>query len=230
MNKLKIKIALIITSIILVLNFSGCDESGGITIPSGASELTVSVKSDDNLSDAAIVFTEAKALITDVEFEKKSNGKNELHQRGPIVLKFNLNGTLQEMGTQFIIRDIYTKIKFKIHKPEENETVSDPEFKEGTGENQRYSFIIKGTYNGSNFVYKSKKSANLVINFSNEENINIKKTNITVLFNELKWLKNGSADLDPRIAQNESLIDDNIKNSFSKAIRDDNKDGLPDGN
>ena len=209
---------------------SGCDVGGGITIPSGASSLTVSVKAVDNLLDdpAPVVITEAKALITNVEFEKQSDGRNQLHQAGPLVFSFALNGILKEMGTQYIVRDNYTKIKFQLHKPEETETPADPEFKDGTGINQRYSFIVKGTYNGSAFVYKSKQAANIIITFDKVENINLKANNLTVLFNKLRWFKNGSADLNPNDPQNESLIDNNIRTSFSKAFKDDNKDGVPD--
>jgi len=230
--KLDITKILLLIAVLLLLLFqlTGCDENGGITIPSGVSELTVSVKADDTALDnpAAIVITEAKALISEVEFEKESNGKDELHQRGPFVMNFNTNGALVEMGTQYIIRDNYTKIKFLLHKPEETEIPADPEFKEGTAANQRFSFIIKGTYNGSSFIYKSKQSASVVINFTQTENIDIKKTNVTVLFNKLKWFKNGSAEVNPNDPQFESLIDNNITSSFSEVFRDDNKDGQPD--
>lgn len=234
MNKTsKTSLALVMSFVLglaFTIYFTGCDENGGITVPSGVSELTVSVKADDNALDgpANISITEAKALITNVEFEKESNGKDELHQKGPLVYVFNLSGAVKEMGTQYIIRDNYTRIKFQIHKPEENETPPDPEFKEGTGVNQRYSFIIKGTYNGSSFVYKSKQSANIVLNFSSVENINLKTSNITVAVNKLNWFRNGSTELNPNNPQNESIIDNNIKNSFKKVFRDDDKDGVPD--
>jgi hypothetical protein len=227
-NKKIIKSLLAVFGLVLAINLTGCDENGGITIPSGSSQLTVSVKADDNITDANVVITEAKALITDVEFEKESNGKNELQLKGPIVVNFNLGGSLTTIGTQYIIRDIYTKAKFKIHKPDDNETVSDPEFKEGTSVNQRYSFIVKGTYNGSSFVYKSKNSASIVINFSQAENINLKQANITIVFNKLKWFRNGANELNPSDPLQESVIDDNIKNSFLKAFRDDDKNGSPD--
>jgi hypothetical protein len=227
MNKLikQILLPAIFTFSLAIL--SSCDESGGITVPSGASELTVSIKSDDNVADA-VVITEAKALLTNVEFEQESNGKNQLHQKGPIVLNLSLDGTIKEIGTQYIIRDNYTKVKFQLHKPEESENPSDPEFKIGTGATQRFSFIIKGTYNGTGFVYKSKASADLIISFSKTENINLKKNNVTVLFNKTKWFKNGNTDLNPNDPANESLIDNNIKNSFLKAFKDDNKNGVPD--
>jgi hypothetical protein len=215
---------------LLLVQLTGCDENGGITIPSGVSELTVSVKPDDNIQDnpVSIVITEAKALISNVEFEKLSNGKDELHQPGPFVMLFSLDGTMKEMGTQFIIRDNYTKIKFLIHKPGENENPADPEFKVGTGASQRFSFIIKGTYNGNSFVYRSKQPLAVVINFSKAENINLKKSNITVLFNKLKWFRNGTTELNPGNPQNESIIDQNIKNSFLRAFKDDDKNGVPD--
>lgn len=228
--KKTIKLLLTLLFTVSAIYISGCDVGGGITVPSGASSLTVSVKADDSALDdpVPVIITEAKALITNVEFEKQSDGRDQLHQPGPFVITFALNGILKEMGTQYIIKDNYTKIKFQLHKPEETENPADPEFKEGTSINQRYSFIIKGTYNGSSFVYKSKQAENIIITFDKVENINLKTNNVTVLFNKLRWFKNGSADLNPNDPQNESLIDNNIRLSFSKAFKDDNKDGVPD--
>jgi len=206
---------------------TGCDENGGITIPSGATEITVSTRSNDNLDNppAVVVITEVKALVSQVEFEQESNQNNQVIKLSPFVVFFNTDGTLREMTSSFIIKDFYTKVKFQIHKPEDNETPPDPEFVNGT---QRYSFIIKGTYNGSPFTYKSKKSANVVINFGAAININLKKMNITIAFNKIGWFKNGSVDLNPSDVQNENLIDDNIKNSFKAAFQDNDKNGNPD--
>jgi len=216
---------------LLLAVISGCDLGDGITIPSGASEMTISVKADDNVNDnpVSLVITEAKALIKEVELEME-NGVDRDLKLEPFVINFTLNGSLKEALTNFTVRDKYTKIKFQIHKPEDNETPPDPEFKEGPSGNQRFSFIIKGIYNGNNFVYKSKKSANVVISFNKVENFNISKSNITVLFNKLKWFRNGSTEINPNDQQFENLIDDNIKNSFLRAFRDDDKNGMPDDN
>jgi hypothetical protein len=213
--------------ILLLIFAAGCDENGGITIPSGATELTLSMKSDDILDN--ITITEAKALITEVQYERES-GRNQLHHTGPFVINFSLSGSLKELLTGYIVRDKYTKVKFQVHKPEDNETVSDPEFKEGTGENQRYSFIIKGVYNGASFIYKTKKSMNLVISMNKVINVNLKKQNITVALNETGWFKNGSVELNPNDPNNANMIDENIKNSFKTSFLDDNKDGIPDDN
>jgi hypothetical protein len=58
-------------AVLAVLNFiffSGCEYWGDITIPSGATDLSVNIKADDNAVDNPadiVVITEAKALITD---------------------------------------------------------------------------------------------------------------------------------------------------------------------
>src|SRR3990172_7168573 len=206
--------------------FTGCDENGGITIPSGTTELTLSAKSDESLANPpAVIITEVKALIHQVQLEQETNQNNQTITFEPFVVNFIINGNLKEMTTKYIIRDFYTKVKFQLHKPEDNEVPPDPEFVSGT---QKFSFIVKGTYNGSSFVYRSKRTSYVVVNFENTANINLTTMNVTVLFNKLGWFKNGSVDLDPRVAANETLIDENIKNSFKKAFLDNDKNGLPD--
>lgn len=212
---------------------SGCDIGGDIVIPSGATELSVNVKSDDNASDNpadVIVVTEAKALITDIQYERERDGLNQLHHTGPYVVNLALDGSLKEIMKGYIVRDIYTKAKFQVHKAEDGQQISDPEFIEGTGENQRYSFIVKGTYNGTPFTYKSKRSMDIVINFNKSSNVKNKTHNFTMLFNKTGWFMNGSAVLNPNLSQNADIIDNNIKSSFKKAFLDDNKDGAADSN
>jgi hypothetical protein len=227
-----IKYLIQLTIIIISLSFIGCDENGGITIPSGATQLTVSVKNDGSVSDnpTTVTISQVKALVSQVKLERMSDSKNELLLPGPLVINFTLDGSFISIGTQYIVRDIYTKIKFQLHKPDVNETLSDSEFRTGAGENQRFSFIIKGTYNGAGFTYKSKQSASLILSFPSAENINLKKENITVLFNKLMFLRHGSLALDPNNPQNESMIDSNIKASFTRAFIDNDVNGSPDGN
>jgi hypothetical protein len=235
MKTIKLKRALVTLVMVVTASvyFTGCDIGGDIVIPSGATDLSVSVKSDDNVFDNPadiVVITEAKALITEIEYERERDGVDQLHQTGPFVINFMLDGSLKELLSGYIVRDIYTKAKFKVHKAEDNQQVSDPEFNEGHGDNQRYSFIIKGTYNGAPFVYKSKKSMNIVIGMNKSTNINLKNENLTVVFNKVNWFMNNGTVLNPNLSQNADIIDNNIKDSFKTAFKDDNKDGRPDDN
>lgn len=213
--------------------FAACDIGGDIIVPSGATNLSVNVRNDeallDNPADVVIV-TEAKALITDIQYERERDGLDQLHHTGPYVLNFAFDGSLKEIFKGYVVRDIYTKAKFQVHKPEDNQSVPDPEFTEGTSSDKRYSFIIKGTYNGVPFVYKSKKSMNIVISLNKSSNINLKDQNMTIVFNRAGWFKNGTTVLNPNDAGNADVIDNNIKNSFKRAFVDNNKDGQADDN
>ena len=197
----------------------------------GSNNVSLSIKTD-NVTDnpASIIIEEAKGLITEVEIEQEPSGTGHHIRINPFVVYFNLNGALITVTSGTVPSGMYNKIKFKIHKPEDNETPPDPEFKEGPSGNQRFSFIIKGKFNGQSFVYKSRKTANLVVIFPFPINMQEIARNITVLVNPLLWFKNGLAELDPRDPNNADIIDNNIKNSFKRAFKDDNKDGLPDDN
>jgi len=212
----------------LLFLISGCDEGGGITVPSGVTSLSVSAKNTNiNNPGSSLVITEAKALISNMKLEN-GGGNNEQIPVNPFVVNFNMDGSLQEMTSGYIIRDNYVNIKFELHKPVANETVPDTAFNTGPLDNQRFTFIIKGTYNGNSFVYKSLADANIIISFSAAQNINLANMNITMLFNIPDWFKNGAAIMNPSDPQNAVLIDANIKNSFKQAFMDNNKDGNPD--
>lgn len=211
---------------------SGCGDDSA-TSPTGGNgssdNVTVSVKNDEASDNPAVLtITEAKALITEVELETEPSGQSQYVRINPFVIYFNMSGTLISVTSGNLPSGTYNKIKFKIHKPEDNEQIPDPEFRIGPSGNERFSFIIKGTYNGNSFVYRSKKSANLVINFNTLISLQGSAKNITVLVNPLAWFNNGS--IDPTNPANENTIDDNLKNSFKKAFKDDNKDGRPDDN
>lgn len=221
---------------ILLLTFiAGCSEDSAginnINNGSGTDNISLSVKTDNSSDNpVSLIIDEAKALINEVEVEQEPSGTEHHIRISPFVVRFSMNGTLITVATGNIPSGNYNKIKFKIHKPEDNETPPDPEFKEGSSGNQRYSFIIKGRYNGASFVYKSRKSASLVIAFPTSVNMQQTSINITVLVNPVLWFKNGTIDIDPRNPEFEDLIDDNLKNSFRHAFRDDDKNGRPDDN
>lgn len=222
--------------LILLLLTSGCgdstvgsnNENGGNTTDGNTS---VSTMLDNEVFDAmSINITEAKALITEVELETEPSGTSHYIRIEPFVINFNTGGAVVTVTSGNLPSGTFNKIKFKIHKPEDTEPIPDPEFREGTSGNQRYSFIIKGTYNGSNFVYKSRKSMNMVINLAAPITTGNGSRNITILVNPVLWFNSNGGILDPGNANNADEIDDNLKNSFKRAFKDDNKDGLPDDN
>lgn len=220
---------------IFLLTFvAGCSEDSAVNTNNGSGNNTgntsMSVKMDESTLDAFPVISEAKALITEVELETEPSGVSQEIHITPVVIYFSTGGTLVSVTAANMPAGTWNKIKFKIHKPEDTEPIPDPEFREGTSGNQRYSFIVKGTYNGNPFVYKSRKSANIVINLLTPVTTGSTSRNLTVLVNPSLWFNNGGVALDPTNSSNDDMIDDNLKNSFRRAFKDDNSDGQPDDN
>jgi hypothetical protein len=220
--------------IILLVFTSGCGEDSSVTNSTGTGgtdNTSLSVKLDESVTGANYpVITEAKALITEIELETEPSGTSQEIRIAPVVIYFNTGGQVISVTAANLPAGTWNKIKLQIHKPEDTEPIPDPEFREGTSGNQRYSFIIKGTHNGNAFVYKSRKRADIIINLSTPLITGNGSKNITVLVNPSLWFMNGGNILDPSNSGNEDMIDDNLKNSFKRGFRDDNKDGRPDDN
>jgi len=219
--------------IILLAFTSGCGEDSSVTNSNGntTDNTSLSVKLDESVTGANYpVITEAKALITEIELETEPSGTSQEIHIAPVVIYFNTGGQVISVTAANLPAGTWNKIKLKIHKPEDTESIPDPEFREGTSGNQRYSFIIKGTYNGSAFVYKSRKSADIIISLPTPLVTGGSQKNITVLVNPALWFMNNGNVLDPTNSGNDDMIDDNLKNSFKRAFRDDDKDGRSDDN
>ncbi len=234
MKTLNLKITAFFAAALFISAFiSGCNQNNSVTgtgTGSTTSSVTISAKADDNVvnSTDVIVITEAKALINEVELEQESTEvETELHL-APFVANFNVTGGLTSLITGDLPIGRFSKIKFKLHKPEDNEVLSDPEFRTGSSGNERYSFIVKGTFNGTPFVYRSRKSASLVINLNNVVAVDGNAINFTFVFNKNLWFKNGNIIINPANSGNDDLIDDNIRGSFKNGFRDNDHDGNDD--
>jgi len=219
--------------VILLAFTSSCGEDSSVTNSNGntTDNTSLSVKLDESVTGANYpVITEAKALITEIELETEPSGTSQEIHISPVVIYFNTGSQVISVTAANLPAGTWNKIKLKIHKPEDTESIPDPEFREGTSGNQRYSFIIKGTYNGSAFVYKSRKSADIIISLPTPLVTGGSQKNITVLVNPALWFMNNGNVLDPTNPGNDDMIDDNLKNSFKRAFRDDDKDGRSDDN
>ncbi len=219
--------------LILGFLFSGCSDASTVT----GSNTGITGNTDDNTTistkvegqnddpNGTLNITEAKFLLRDVKFRRTDGTEGEV-KVGPIVINLDLSGSVKVSVSGKIPAGTFNRLRFKIHKVEDFETSPDPEFKEGTSGSQRYSLIAKGTYNGSAFVFKSRKSLNMELAlqapFTLEEGQDI---NVTIVIDPYQWFRGGSDFLDPRIEDNEDEIEDNIKDAFRRVFLDNNLNG-----
>jgi hypothetical protein len=232
MNTQDLKLFLALSFLSGVIFFSGCGNDPVTSSGNSSNDnLTMSVMSDEYKYDNnQIVITEAKALIEKVELETEPSSQSAYLRIDPFVINLNsVRSVLQAVSGQ-IPSGNYQKFKFQIHKPEDDQTPPDPEFKTGNSGNQRFSVIIKGIYNGNSFIYRSRKTVNMVFTFNSILNIAQSNRNVTLNINPALWFKSGSMIVDPNNQDNEDIIDDNIRDSFKRIFIDDDRNGNPDGN
>ncbi len=209
--------------------FTSCKDSAND--PQPGDNITVSLAIDKGLNKIGadtIVLDTVKILLKDIKF-RQATGDSSNVKVGPIVVKLNLNGTPTEFAAGNVIAGNYSKIKFRLHKPEDSDIISDLEFKGGSSGDLRYSVIVKGKFNGVSFIYKSTKTATQEVNLKNSINLTSDvKTNVTLSVDVNSWFYKGTVVLDPNNTANKNDIDNNIKDSFKKAFRDSNKNSIAD--
>lgn len=172
-----------------------------------------------------IELSNVKILVRSLKLTTGQDDSNNV-KTDPFVVELDLTGSVNTVAVANIPDASYEKIKFEIHKLDSSATPPDPEFMDESG---RYSAIVQGTYEGTEFTYKSKKSAKQIIHLDNPVTLEEDGVlNVTLIVNPYDWFNNNGQSLDPSNESNEHKIDNLIKDSFKRGFRDNNRDGLPD--
>lgn len=228
----KHKIRLLILAILISMaGFYGCNNDSSIAPPSN----TLSFSATSSLDTAGdsqniLILDTVKILIKDIKLKVANNNPDTTDFKvGPFVLFLNLSSSINIISSEIIPAGEYEKIKFEVHKLNDNETPPDPEFADANG---RYSVIVKGWYLGNYFIYRSTKSAHQILHFPKNVQVTSSNiSNITMIVSPYIWFIKNGAWLDPMVPANSNDIDnnikDNIKNSF-KAFKDNDRNGIPD--
>ncbi len=231
-SDIKLKFSkLFFAALISTAGFYACNDS--TVTPPQTDNLSLNIMSTtDSAGDSQSYFIidTVKILLKDIKLNvSNSNQDSTNFKTGPFVLFLNLTSGINEISTSMIPSGSYDKIKFEIHKLNNNEVTPDPEFSDATG---TYSVIVKGRYLGNHFVYKSSKSAHQMITFPDIIPVATSaRTNITLIVKPYIWFISNGVYLDPNVSSNSNDIDNNIKINFKnnlKAFRDNDKNGVPD--
>jgi hypothetical protein len=222
--------ALILAALISATGFYGCGDS--VTSPQTDNLSFSAMSSADSIGDSQniLVLDTVKILIKDIKLNVANNNQDSTNFKvGPFVLFLNLSSDINTISSAIIPAGAYNKVKFEVHKLNDNEAVPDPEFADANG---RYSVIVKGSYLGNYFVYKSTKSAHQILQFpGNIQVTSANFSNITMIVKPYIWFIGNGVYLDPREPSNSNDIDNNIKDNINnnfKAFKDNDRNGLPD--
>jgi hypothetical protein len=228
----KNKISLLILAVVIsAAGFYGCNDS--TTVAPTTDNMSFSgMSSMDTVGDSQniLILDTVKILIKDIKLKLSNTNEDSCNFKvGPFVLFLNLTTGVNVISSAVIPAGEYRKIKFEIHKLNDNEAPPDPEFADANG---RYSVIVKGRYLGNYFVYKSTKSAHQILQFPADVPISMTyATNITLVVRPYIWFIKNGMWLNPFISANSNDIDNNIKDNINhnfKAFKDNDRNGYPD--
>lgn len=187
-----------------------------------------------NNPQSTLVIYEAKVMINDLKIHPDGDDNEEHGENikvGPFVIDLNLDSKVTLVTNSMIPPGNYRKVKFEIHKLQPNDPVPDPEFSDANG---RYSVIVKGSFNGIDFLYKSQVTANQKVYLQKVLTVSATaSSNITFFASPYMWFydEHGGGLLDPALPVNRLKIEDNIRDNLKNQIRvfvDCDHDGHPD--
>lgn len=232
MFNLKTKL-LFIPIVFFLLYMAGC-KSDSTVDPGSNGNVSVGYFTQSSQGDNILIIDQAKFIVRKLELEQGEgegdHGEDFDVNLGPFVVNLDLTQKVVVAAVAVIPAGNYHEIKFQIHKLSPNESVSDPDFVEGNPPHNRYSVIVRGSFNGVPFVYKSWVTFAREIEFENQpiSLSEVTSVNITIKLDLFTWFDSNGVILDPTDPANRPLIDQNIRESFRSAFRDLNKDGDPD--
>ena len=178
-------------------------------------------------SNSDVQLDSVKILLKTIQFHSEDEGDSLDFKTEPQILNLALDGSVNTLHAADIPLGTYNKVSFRIHKPEDDEDPGDPDFKEGTSGNERFCVVIDGTYEGTAFTFKSRRSTKQRVDIDpplviDEEGLEV---NVTLTVDVNSWFMDEDGNpLNPLEEGDEDEIDDAIRRSF-RGFRDDDRQG-----
>jgi len=228
-SKIKLQLMFLTAVFFIIFIANGCKDS---SIMPQIDNLDFSaVSSPDSVGDVGILAIQSvKILIKDIKLNVSSSSQDTVNFKvGPYVLYLDLSTNVNVISVGFVPAGTYDKVRFMVHKLDDNETAPDPDFVDANG---RYSVVVRGRYAGVDFIYKSNKSAHQKLSFPNALHVSLsEKSNITLLVKPYIWFISGGIYLNPSDPNSRNIIDNNIKDNINnnfKIFVDNDRNGVPD--
>lgn len=130
------------------------------------------------------------------------------------ILNIPLDGSPFEITHVDIPRGSYDELELEIRKPENKIDIDNSDFRDGSGS---YSLVVKGTFNGVDFTYRSAEDFEIDVDFSPYIEIKSGQTTvIAITIDFADWFEEDNGGLlDPNDSLNKKQINKNIEDSFS---------------
>jgi hypothetical protein len=238
---------------LLALSLGACSDSGGPSnqgqlnfnlatrvapvAAAGASLAVVGTPETFTDGSNTLVIDQVQVVLREIELHRTGLASDCLNamdddceelEIGPLLVDLPLGtpGASRTFSVE-IAAGSYDKMEFEIHKPSSSD---DAAFIQANPGFQDVSIRVTGTYNGTGFTYLGDYNDELQFNMVPDLTVGATAATELTLFADLNaWFRDQSGMLiDPATAStgspNESLVEENIKNSL-ESFEDDDLDG-----
>jgi len=169
--------------------------------------------------------TEVKFLVEELELESVSDDSADFEVEN-LIVNLPLDGSIIELTSQNIPEGFYDEFEMEIEHDDDANTINDPDFiKEG--DDDGYSMVIKGSYNGEAFMFRTETDFEIEMDLNPPLEISETSGSPSVAINidPAGWFVDASGNaLDPNDPANKEIIEDNIEKSFDAEGGDDDDD------
>lgn len=165
---------------------------------------------------------EVRLYVDEMELESIENDSLDFEIEDFIV-NLPLDGSPLTLTELALPQGIYDEFELEIEKAEDDINVSDSDFRDETG---TYSVVVKGTYNGESFTFRSSEDFELELELNPPLELGENESSILkVMFGVSNWFTGLSGEtLDPNDQANYELINENIENSIEGFEDEDDSD------
>lgn len=111
-----------------------------------------------NNSTQPFKIKEVKMLIDELELESALDRDSLDFEINNMVVNLPLDGSEFTLTSQVVPEGAYDEFEMELEHPDDNHSVSDPDFynKNSHDDDDNFSVVVKGTYNGQAFTFQSK--------------------------------------------------------------------------
>ncbi|WP_440999220.1 hypothetical protein [Fodinibius sp. SL11] len=218
----RLSLLVLAPTLLFAVSCSVSDSSSG-----GEKQVAVKMKLNTNSSTAAKQLssspttqsvdslTQIKLLVDELELESAMDEDSLDFEVNDFVVDLPLDGSEIELSTANVPAGVYDEFEMEIEHDDDT-NVNDPDFINESGDDDGYSIVIKGVYNGEDFMYRSDEDFEIELEFNPPLEINDSSSpSIAINIDPTGWFKDSSGnDLDPTDSANWEQIEENIEKSF----------------
>ncbi len=189
----------------------------GVGLTPNASSLGNGAEDKPVLAGAvtAVQLTSAQIVISSIRIKSVGEDTLDFNSPAPIIVNLNINGAAQSIGTLSLPAGTYDETRFKIDQLDSADGAvytSNPNMQ---GISIRFAGYVNG-FVDSTFMWTTALDEEQVFEHLTAFTVVAgQTTNLSFQFDNSKWFADKAGTfLDPRDGQNQSQIENNVKNAF----------------